>query len=275
MTERWLVPDSDLVPDDVQSELIMIRSKLTENYFRIGDIANRLVLEAIKSKSGVRASRIHKAVARFAGKSGRTVRYYAENAAFYSNTGRQLWHYLPFSFFDFARGFGDKYTDVLELAADNPGCTLAWLRTEYLMEKKGQDNPDREIAPGSGAFMTGNGIDGRIVFTDENRCVQTDLSEGEQSGVRAYAPLAPVGVSQQTGVTAAQFHFVQEIQHILDRADLAIAMADHDTRVPTRLRQSLKHNYRALGLDLSEFAKCMDKPKVEQMVCNPKVDTVG
>ena len=35
---------AQIVPDDVQNELIMLRDKKRDIYFRIGDIANELVL---------------------------------------------------------------------------------------------------------------------------------------------------------------------------------------------------------------------------------------
>lgn len=127
-------PYRDIVPDEYQNILIQIRDSMTRSYFEIGDIANAIIL--MNSKSGFRVTeqRIFDAVGRFCGKSGRTVRYYAETAAFYSPEVRSDYETVDFSIFVFARSLGSRWKEVLDFAQDNAGATLDYVRYIFLSD---------------------------------------------------------------------------------------------------------------------------------------------
>lgn len=98
---------NDIVPTDLQDELIAIRDELSKASFRIGDI----VLQIIQEKPDEPIEQIHKAVGLFSGKAQRTVREYASIAAFYPQPLREQYDVLSFDHFRVAMRFGaDCYT---------------------------------------------------------------------------------------------------------------------------------------------------------------------
>ena len=114
------ISDADLVPDHYQSELIQMRESWVKQYFRVGDIANELVQMSVAKNMPVSAVRVYKAIGKFCGKATRTIRYYAENAIFFSPDTRDEYGFLPFAFFDLARNYGQMWREVLEYAALHP-----------------------------------------------------------------------------------------------------------------------------------------------------------
>lgn len=141
--DSW-VSDSDIVPDETQAELIGWRDAFTSGSFRIGDIANDLVVKAAKTGFIVTNMRVYGAVGKFCGRSARTVRYYAEAASFYPRDIRDEFDVLPFAHFVLAKSLGD-WRGVLEFALEHPEATMDELRGKYLgrEEKRevSQDNP--------------------------------------------------------------------------------------------------------------------------------------
>ena len=113
-TPRVEVRDSDLIPDETQNLLIYWRDKIKDGYFQIGDISNQMILRSAMDGYSVKQEQVYSAVGRFCGKSGRTVRYYAETAAFYSENVRNEYEMLPFSHFVYARTLGEKWKEVLD-----------------------------------------------------------------------------------------------------------------------------------------------------------------
>ena len=111
------VSDADIVPDEYQMVLLQYADVYKYAAFDIGDIANLLINMAASKGFGVTVARVYEAVGRFCDKSGRTVRYYAEAAAFYPKSVRNEYDMLPFSHFSFARRVGDGSRVVLEYAA--------------------------------------------------------------------------------------------------------------------------------------------------------------
>lgn len=129
--ERKLA-DSDIVPESYQNVLIQIRDAMTKSYFTIGDISNNLIIMNSESGFQITEQRIFDAVGRYVGKSGRTVRYYSETAAFYPESIRTEFEVLPFACFVFARSMNGKWREVLEFAVENIGASLDYIRYVFL-----------------------------------------------------------------------------------------------------------------------------------------------
>lgn len=127
------VSDSQLVPDDIIRTLISIRDQVTQSCFTIGDIANNMVVRAAQiGFDHVTAWRVRRAVGRFCGKSERTVRYYAEVAAFYPENVRTIYEVLPFSHFVFAKTMGGQWQEVLDYALGKPEATVDELKYQFV-----------------------------------------------------------------------------------------------------------------------------------------------
>lgn len=124
--------DSDLVPETEQNRLMNLRDMMTACSWGIGDIANDLIEQNAAAGLQVTAKRIYKAVGRFCGRSGRTVRYYAETASFYPLEVREEYEVLSFAHFVFARQMKEKWREVLDCASSSPGATVDQLEKEYL-----------------------------------------------------------------------------------------------------------------------------------------------
>jgi len=138
------VSDSDIVPDEVQAELITWRDAFTTGGFMIGDIANEMIVRAASNKWAVTNDRIYRAVGKFCGKSGRTIRYYAETSAFYSVNIRNEYDVLPFSHFVYARTKGKEWESVLIFAAEHPEVSLSEVMAHFsyvaqFPQEQGQD----------------------------------------------------------------------------------------------------------------------------------------
>ena len=107
----------DIIPEDKQSRLIMLRERKRDIYFEIGDIANEL---HVLHQGLISKNKIYKAVAKFVDATDRTVRYYAETAAFYSQEVREEFEVVPFTHFDLARNYGDDWRRILLWSQMNP-----------------------------------------------------------------------------------------------------------------------------------------------------------
>lgn len=100
---------SEIVPSDIQDELITLRDNLTRSSFRIGDIALQIIAG---TQYGVEA--VYSAVGSFVGKSSRTIREYASVSAFYPDEVRQMYDLLSFDHFRVAMRFGSNWLEALE-----------------------------------------------------------------------------------------------------------------------------------------------------------------
>lgn len=124
--------DGDVITDEDQCRLIQIRDNVRDAYFEIGDIANRYIEDSAREVDlKLPAVRVYEAVSRFCGKSARTVRYYAEVAAFFPEHVREPYSMLPFSFFVYAKTKSDLWDEVLHLAAASPHMTLEGLKFAF------------------------------------------------------------------------------------------------------------------------------------------------
>lgn len=107
---------SDIVPTEIQDELIQIGLVDTQNMFYIGDIANDLYETAVALRKPITHQYVCAAVAKFCGRSSRTVRLYSNIADFYSLVTRTEYDMLSFSHFVAARQYGEDWREVLEVA---------------------------------------------------------------------------------------------------------------------------------------------------------------
>jgi hypothetical protein len=131
---QFVIPNvsySDIVPEDIQNELMSWRDVFTLGYFAIGDIANELTERSTAIGLPVTNLDVHRAVGRFCGKSARTVRYYAEMANFFPVEVRQEFDMLPFTHFRFARTLGRRHRQVLEFAQAHPDFSEEGLRQAF------------------------------------------------------------------------------------------------------------------------------------------------
>lgn len=123
--------DADIIPESYQMRLMAWRDEFTRGYFEIGDMANEIVVLNIQTKMQIEQAQIYSAVGRFCGKSGRTIRDYAEIAAFFPVAVREQYDMLPFSHFRFAKSKGTMWEDVLEYSMLHPDAPESKLAFEF------------------------------------------------------------------------------------------------------------------------------------------------
>jgi hypothetical protein len=103
---------NDIVPDNLQAELIQIGADSSNGCWRIGDITIT-VLESVRlNQSGATAQEVFSAVGAFCGKSARTVREYAYLAGEYHQRDRDEFQTLSIDHFRVASRLetGVRYT---------------------------------------------------------------------------------------------------------------------------------------------------------------------
>ena len=141
---------NQIVPEEDQNRLLAIDDAFTRGFFEIGDIACRLIEYSPQlSRDGfsiVTHEDVYESVSKFCRREPRTVRYYAETAAFFSPEVRDEFDALPFSHFVVARSFEQKWRDVLEFAAANPMMSASSLRMHFV----GREAIGDSSLPGTG-----------------------------------------------------------------------------------------------------------------------------
>jgi hypothetical protein len=143
---------NSILQDDDQVELIIIRENVRRFYFRIGEIANKYIMgNARNNGSGVIAEHVYRDIGRLVGKKPRTIRYYADVQSFYADKDIHEFEVLPFSFFNYAKSFGDDICyQVLYTALLTPYMTLQELEN-VITAKNGVYDPyiesERSDAP--------------------------------------------------------------------------------------------------------------------------------
>jgi hypothetical protein len=125
------IKDANIIPEAYQMRLMAWRDEFTRGYFEIGDIANEIILMNIQTDMKTENTTIYAAIGRFCGKSGRTVRDYAEIAAFFPENVRKYYDMLPFSHFRYAKTCGIKWQDVLEYSMEHPDASEDKLSYEF------------------------------------------------------------------------------------------------------------------------------------------------
>lgn len=109
---------SDIIPKNLQDELIQIGEDITRNTFRIGDIV--VIAGEYAALNEIQCSKndIYRAVGSFIGKASGTVRGYEALAKFYPVSVRKKYEILSSSHFRKAMELDDTYgwEDVLDYA---------------------------------------------------------------------------------------------------------------------------------------------------------------
>ena len=177
-------PSSQIVPDDVQSELIMLKEKKRDIYFRIGDIANELIL---MHKGTVTSKKVYSAVSLYCDCSPRTVRYYAETSGFFPINIRADYDSLSFTHFDIARNYKHNWQFVLEYALSNPTTPTNLLSKQInliLIDKHKKNNPD-------GKPVCDSVLNHEIIFKDGE--IETLLTSGECATIAGAYDCSQIG----------------------------------------------------------------------------------
>lgn len=228
-TPQPVSPDQ-IVPPDKQQELIFWRDVFRKGMFRIGEIALECVDEAMRQGLPVTQSQIYHAVGRFCGKSGRTVRGYAEVTAFFPEAIRQEYEVLPFQHFVFAKSMGERWKEVLDYAAQNPSYSLEALTYQFLYgidpEKNVQDT----------TFVEG---EFKEVSTDEEY-------EEPEMPTRRYTFLK--WVSRFCGLMDNFNNLFRENKDLLS-----------DPRIPPKVRRDILETSKSVEEDLARIQKVIAK----------------
>jgi hypothetical protein len=259
--EEKKISDKDIVPDNIQDELIMIRSRHTMDYFRIGDIANDLLMQSAKTGMKVTAQRVHKAIGRYCGKRPRTVRYYAENAAFFSPATRDKYDMLPFSFFDFARTFGGQWEGILDWAALHPEYSMPQLQFEFSMSKI-TSHVNKELEEFS--------EDSPVIISDQDGILWETYAKADGSlvykrhGVDDAVDSEPTGsVGNLGGQDAVDyFRLVAELGYCVEKVEGLIDVAVDDDPTTKELLSHVKHHLKKTQVWTRRYAEHMDEKKV-------------
>jgi hypothetical protein len=134
---------TNLVPKGMIDKLLYWRDELSRGCWEIGDITNEIYVLAQANKLEVTRSEICAKVGQIVGKSGRTIRLYAEVSAYFPDSIRAEYGILPFSHFSLARTWGSEWQGVLDSSMNymgEHGNTPSVERLEALV-KYGEESP--------------------------------------------------------------------------------------------------------------------------------------
>lgn len=107
---------NDVIPQNLQNELLAIRDNLSQNFWDIGDIALMVCNYVDDNEMMVSRDFVWGAVGAFVGLSARTIREYARVARFYDYEIRKKYDVLTFSHFAMAARYPDKCYEILDYA---------------------------------------------------------------------------------------------------------------------------------------------------------------
>lgn len=103
---------NEIIPEQLQAELLRIRDSLTQDLWKIGDIT--LAIQV--SRPEVSPAVVNSAVGMFVGKAQRTIREYVAMSKFYPQEIREQFDVLTHEHFRVAMRFGDRWLDALAYA---------------------------------------------------------------------------------------------------------------------------------------------------------------
>ena len=145
LATRDIVTTSNVIPDWYLNKLLYWRDQFKAGSFDVGDIANEIVTFWGERGMPYTQEEIYARIGAVVGRSGRTIRYYAETAAFFSPQTREDHEELPFCHFVFARTQGGRWNEILEYASLNPGISEDGLKSKFLPDQLGESS--RDIIP--------------------------------------------------------------------------------------------------------------------------------
>lgn len=106
----------NIVSDELQNELLQISEMDTTNAFRVGEITDIVLAQAVGLKT--HKSEVYRAVSSFAGRSARTIREYHTVWKFYPSEVRAIYPTLKYDHFRVAMRLGDRWKEALDWAAN-------------------------------------------------------------------------------------------------------------------------------------------------------------
>lgn len=144
-----------VIPDELQNDLIQIGENLSRDKWKIGDIANEIKQLTRERLLNCSIMDVYSFVAQLLRDefSARTIEYYAGLSGFYDCNTREEFHPLSHSHFAYARQYGDKWLEVLNLAMDllgQSGKVPSVAQVDYIFNRRGetlQDLPLPEMPP--------------------------------------------------------------------------------------------------------------------------------
>lgn len=143
------------IPDELQNDLIQIGENLSRDKWKIGDIANEIKQLTRERLLNCSIMDVYSFVAQLLRDefSARTIEYYAGLSGFYDCNTREEFQPLSHSHFAYARQYGDRRLEVLNLAMDTlaqTGKVPSVAQVDYIFNRRGetlQDLPLPEMPP--------------------------------------------------------------------------------------------------------------------------------
>ena len=242
---------AEIVPDDVQCELIMLREKKRDIFFRIGDIANELIL---LHKGTVSNKKVYKSVSKYCDSSPRTIRYYAETAAFFPQAMRDKYDVLPFSHFDLARNYNGRWEWVLALGAEHPSWSRSYLEkytNSYFKEVLGINSDHQESVYDPVLRINGEVIKAKDFVPLEDFEIDYSVVEYDAAGrpcaFGTYTPTRPkVNSARLVGEIAA---LSENVIQLLDR---------YGSKLPEELKDRLVDHLVGINSELPAITIALD-----------------
>lgn len=105
---------NDIIPDEVQQQLIQLRDVITQVGWTVGDLTNYVIRHNAESGKWITKEVIYSAVGNLVGKASRTVREYAMMSAFYPVEHRETYEILAFDHFREAMRLNDHWREALD-----------------------------------------------------------------------------------------------------------------------------------------------------------------
>lgn len=192
---------SDLLPMDLQEQLIQIGDEQSRMEFRVGDIVSAAIAFNRQNERAVSVMEIYSAVGAFVGKASRTVRDYHDVAAFYPYETRERFGVLRFAHFRQAMTLGGNWEKALEWAVEQvdqlgrPASVDAMI-AEFM--------PTMEDMPVEPEFDDGAGTDDGDVVNPFN------VVRGALDTLHQYLPMLDLEPGDREQVDEA-LHVLQEI----------------------------------------------------------------
>jgi hypothetical protein len=147
------VTTNDIIPQDIQNELMTLDAAISMCFWRLGDIANELINSVNRQRSAelgkaVSQQDIFYAIGYFVHRTSRSIRYYYEVARWFPPDVRQKYD-VPFTVWAAARWVKEPER-LLQVADENPQYSAEYVRTLYYQEigEEPRVRPEKQIDEG-------------------------------------------------------------------------------------------------------------------------------